>query len=82
MASAVVGSMLMLGLTLSLLPGAIILFNNLGDAMDAQADRAEQAAWCARHPEYTGEDCPMNEEGFICEEGPGGSIVCVKRGEA
>ena len=74
--SAVLGSMLMLALMMSMLPAAIQLSNENKALAEARADEtraereaAETAAWCTRHPTYTGTECDHLERlppGYKC----------------
>lgn len=67
MASAVLGTMLMLGLMASMIPGAIIMVNSWNDAISASTEAAQLAAWCARHPEAGPErGCPETRDMAGC----------------
>jgi hypothetical protein len=85
-ASAVVGSVLMLALTVGLAASAVPMFHAFGDEMDAQRVAAEQAAWCARHPSATNGSCSIYGNGaappgYACS-GPNGAgvVVCAPQG--
>ena len=80
----VLGTLLMLALLATLIPGAIILREAFSAEMEAQREAAEVAAWCARHPEIGPPDCPARGPmpGYACEEVEAEVWVCTRPPEA
>lgn len=80
--STVLGTMLMLALMLTLVPGAMLMRAAVSDEMQAQREAAERAAYCARHervgPPTCKEATPMR--GYDCVETEGGVWVCRPQG--
>lgn len=82
MASAVLGTVLMLGMMMSLVPGMIMLKNSVADQMSAQRELAERAAYCARNPNVGPPTCFYEKSipGYECSENDQtGVITCVPR---
>lgn len=80
--SAVLGSILMLSLTVMMVPSAVLLKQAVVDEMDAHREAAERAAWCARHPERGPPDCPdaAPMPGYACEPLARDRWVCAPPG--
>lgn len=74
----VLGTIMMLALMATLVPGALLMRAAMAEEMEAHRSAAEHAAWCARHPEVGPPDCdargPM--PGYSCEEVEVGLWVC------
>ena len=77
--TAVLGAILMLALMMTLVPGALLLRQAIGEEMAAQREAAELAAFCARHPNARNAGCEAYGPlpGYRCEETASDVFLCV-----
>ncbi|HWG91761.1 MAG TPA: hypothetical protein VNZ52_13005 [Candidatus Thermoplasmatota archaeon] len=78
--SAVFGTFLMLMLTITMVPVVVQLFTAQRDAMNAEREAAEHAAYCARNPDgYRCEDYDV-VPGYECspQNGNNSTLVCYR----
>lgn len=76
-APTIIATMLMMGLVLTLLPGAIKLKQAMDDANEAWATEQRDMAFCARHPTYNGPPCDvLNGSAFQCVQDVQGQWHC------
>ena len=76
--------MLMLALTASLIPVASQMMDAQRQALQAEREAAEHAAYCARYPHASGCDRYSVPPGYECAPDPAGltdTIVCRKGGD-
>jgi hypothetical protein len=85
-ATAVLGTMLMMGLMMSLIPGVLLMVGEgrqlaeaQTDAARAERERAEFAAWCARNPQTENPNCPSQNlpPGHECKRLPDDAYLCT-----
>lgn len=78
--SAVLGTIMMLALMMTLVPGAMLLRSAVSEEMEAYRSAAERAAWCARHVEIGPPDCPYEGPmpGYDCAEVEAEVWVCSR----
>lgn len=78
--TAVLGTVLMLALLLTLLPGAIMMRAAVSEEMDAQREAAELAAYCARNPDVGPPVCDQRGPlpGYQCAQTELDVWVCTR----
>ena len=79
--TAVLGTVLMLAVLATLIPGAMLLRAAISEEMDAQRAAAERAAWCARHPGVGPPTCELREPpmvGYDCAEVEADVWLCAR----
>lgn len=81
--SAVLGSLLMLAVMMTLVPGMILLRGAIADEMAAQREAAQRAAWCARNPSIGPPTCEAQGPliGYECEEVGADAWLCTPQEE-
>lgn len=79
--SSVLGTLLMMGLMMTLLPGAIMMKSAWDDEMAAQREASERAAYCARHADVGPPTCDAREPmvGYDCRAVEAGAWLCTAR---
>lgn len=77
--SSVLGTLLMMAVMLTLLPGALMLRAAWEDEMTAQREASERAAYCARHPDVGRPACVPREPmaGYDCRSVEAGAWLCT-----
>ena len=79
--SSVLGALLMLAVTMTLVPGVLMLRAAWADEMEAQKEAAERAAYCARNPAVGPPTCEARTimDGYDCHEVGGGTWLCAPK---
>lgn len=81
----VMGILMLMPLIVVTVASAGLYLANVQDTLDAQADRAERAAWCAENPNqaWPGDgQCPEIEpRGYECEQLAEGEYLVCEAGE-
>jgi hypothetical protein len=79
--SSVLGTLLMLALMMTLIPGVLMLRAAWSSEMEAQREAAETAAYCARNPAVGPPTCAERTvlQGYACHEVGGGTFLCAPK---